>query len=220
MRYSRCREWEKGSPCLEFEEPWSWQAGVASSGDRCRAILERKALCDSRIGAPLLAKESRGCGSRLLDSARRFVRIGASVWDVGANCGLFTFAAAHLAGSGGYVLAVEPDTFLASLLNRSSAAATPDTADTDVLVCAVSDTVGVADLGIAARGRSANAIGVGRSQTGGFRGTQSTVTVTLDWLAERFRRPDVIKIDVEGHELRVLEGGSEVSEAGPANSSH
>jgi hypothetical protein len=33
------------------------------------------------------------------------------------------------------------------------------------------------------------------------------VTVTLDWLAERFPVPDIIKIDVEAGERLVLEGG-------------
>ena len=34
------------------------------------------------------------------------------------------------------------------------------------------------------------------------------MTVTLDWLAERFPIPDVVKIDVEGAERQVLEGGT------------
>src|SRR4051812_44993411 len=57
----------------------------------------------------------------LLDSAREWIRPGDSVWDIGANIGLFTFAAAGLAGGHGRVLAVEPDTWCVDLLRRSSA---------------------------------------------------------------------------------------------------
>ena len=43
------------------------------------------------------------------------------------------------------------------------------------------------------------------------------VTVTLDWLQERFRPPRVMKMDVEGAELAVLRGAVRVlSEARPA----
>ena len=49
--------------------------------------------------------------------------------------------------------------------------------------------------------------GFGTSQTGGVRNRQPVVTVTLDWLAERFPLPDVMKIDVEAGERLVFEGG-------------
>jgi len=40
-------------------------------------------------------------------------------------------------------------------------------------------------------------------------------TVTLDWLAARFPRPDVVKIDVEGAEVRVLGGGPSLLATNP-----
>ena len=42
------------------------------------------------------------------------------------------------------------------------------------------------------------------------RETQTVPTVTLDSLVEHFPIPDMVKIDVEGAELLVLEGGSKV----------
>src|SRR5687767_11298397 len=56
----------------------------------------------------------------LLHLARTYVHPGHTVWDVGANVGLFTFAAAGLAGPTGCVVSVEPDAWLAQLLQRSA----------------------------------------------------------------------------------------------------
>lgn len=52
----------------------------------------------------------------LLRLVSDYVRPGSVVWDIGANLGLFTFAAAATAGLGGSVLAVEPDPWLVNLL--------------------------------------------------------------------------------------------------------
>ena len=48
----------------------------------------------------------------LLMNASETVKPGDVVWDVGANMGLFSFAAAGLAGPAGHVYAFEPDTAL------------------------------------------------------------------------------------------------------------
>ncbi len=143
----------------------------------------------------------------LLDFAREFVRPGATVWDVGANVGLFAFAAAQRAGASGAVVAIEPDAWLADLLRRSARLPVPDRARVEVVPAAVADTVGVARLHIASRARSANYLeGFGRVTAGGSRETRTVQTVTLDSLLERFSPPHVVKIDVEGAEGIVLAG--------------
>jgi FkbM family methyltransferase len=142
----------------------------------------------------------RADNGHLMDTVRRFVARDCVAWDIGANVGLFSFAAASKAG---IVLAIEPDPWLAALLNRSASSST----NVRVLCAAVSDTMDLGDLNIAQRGRSANFMsGFGTSQTGGVRNCQPVVTVTLDWLAERFPLPDIIKVDVEAGERRVFEG--------------
>ena len=144
----------------------------------------------------------------LLKMAAGLVRPGMTVWDVGANVGLFTFAAAFAAGPGGYVLAVEADGWLAELLQRSARTAPPAYARVEVLSAAVSDVPGTAELCIARRGRAGNHLRnvSGSTQTGGAREVRQVPAVTLDSLLDRFPPPDLIKVDAEGAELLILRG--------------
>jgi FkbM family methyltransferase len=144
----------------------------------------------------------------LLRIASVLVRPGASVWDVGANVGLFSRAAAFLAGPDGLVLALEADTDAVTLLNRTARARRKEDAALTVIPVSVGRSTGFIDLAIARRARAANAIsGFGSSQTGGVLEERTVPCTTLDALFVRFGAPSIIKIDVEGAELDVLEGG-------------
>jgi FkbM family methyltransferase len=124
---------------------------------------------------------------------RELVHPKMTVWDIGANVGLFSFASA---ARGAQVVAVEADPWLASLIHRSTLLnKLPVTA----LSAAVSDHAGIATLYTPEEGRSSNSLngsGVG----------QSVITVTLDLLLDHFAVPQVLKIDVEGKEFEVLKG--------------
>jgi FkbM family methyltransferase len=142
----------------------------------------------------------------LLELARREVEPGMAVWDVGANVGIFSVAAAHR--SRGVVLAVEPDPFLGDLLRRT--AGLPENADLRLvtLPAAISAQAGATYLRIASRGRAANAIRevAGSTQMGGVRSECLVPTLRLDDLLGAFGAPNVIKVDVEGAECLLLEG--------------
>lgn len=156
-------------------------------------------------------KDLGKCDSPLFDAAYDLVQPGDVVWDVGANVGLFSFAAAARAGPVGHVLAIEADFWLVSLLRQSTTVQPSSSAPVQVLPVAVSDQVGVAEFCIAKRGRCSNyLLGVGGSQTGGERERQWVVTVTLDWLLDWFPAPAVLKIDIEGAEALALRGGRRV----------
>ena len=136
----------------------------------------------------------------LLDLAERCVRPGDVVWDIGANVGLFTFAAAHRAAR---VLAFEPDPWLADLLERT-AEFYPNVA---VIRAAVADYCGEGELHIARRARGSNfLLGQGSSQSGGTRCLAEVKVVTLDSLDQA--PPNVLKIDVETGEVAVLRGAA------------
>lgn len=143
----------------------------------------------------------------LLGFATRFVDPGSIAWDIGANMGMFTFPAAHIAAS---VIAFEPDPFNLLLLQRS-AAANPDL-DVTIIPAAVAEEVGTGRLQIPERGRSANALegGASGSQMGGVRETMTVMTVSLDWMLERFPAPHFIKCDAEGAEVWILQGATEL----------
>ena len=152
----------------------------------------------------------------LLRLVTEFVQPGHTVWDIGANIGLFTFTAATRAGSGGHVLAVEADTWNVALLRRSGVLTTSASAPVDVVPVAISDVDGFARFNIAVRSRSTNHLdGYGSTQTGGVRETQVVPTVTLDHLLDHFPAPDVLKIDIEGAEVLALAGATAVLERRP-----
>lgn len=151
----------------------------------------------------------------LFDWADRFVRPGSVVWDIGANVGLFALAAANRAGQSGHVLAVEPDPFLVQLLRKSVQAHGPAAAPLSVLPAAVSQEMSIASFEVSMRGRSANHLSQvpGSTMHGGSRSEEQVITVTLDWLLDHYRAPDLVKIDVEGAEHLALRGGLKLLES-------
>jgi len=169
----------------------------------------------SEGGLRYLRPSISGVDPDLLGHVAETVRPGDVVWDIGANIGLFTFAAAVAAGPKGRVLALEPDSLLVGLLRRS-AIANRGLAQVEVLPTAVAKEVGIAQFHVARRNRCTSYLdGFGTTQTGGVRATELVPAVTLDWLAARFPMPDVMKIDVEAAELEVLSGGASVLRSRP-----
>ena len=139
--------------------------------------------------------------SDLVDLANRFVNATSTVWDIGANCGIFAFSCSEAQ----QVIAVEADPFLLNLLQESNRI---NGRVVNIVSAAVADTQGFAGFSIANRGRASNHLSTyeGNSQTGGERSRLFVQTTTLDSLLDHFAPPTLVKIDVEGAELAVLKG--------------
>lgn len=147
----------------------------------------------------------------LYSMAEELVHPGSTVWDIGANVGLFSFCSAALAGTSGFVLAVEPDFWLAHLVMRSCHEIPRERcARVEVLCASISDSNRVSKLEIAERARASNHLveAIGSTQAQGTRGTQASVSLTLDFLLDYFPAPSTLKIDVETHEVKVLLGAA------------
>lgn len=144
----------------------------------------------------------------LISIVRKFIKPGQVVWDIGANMGLFAFAAAYTVCTSGKVLAVEADAWCIDLLRRSGRLPQNQSLNVEVLQVAVSDRTGIARFNIANRGRATNFLASvnGSPVTGGIRETISVPSVSLDWLLSEYAKPDFVKIDVEGAELLALQG--------------
>ncbi len=143
----------------------------------------------------------------MLNLIEEHIREDSVVWDIGANVGVFSLGAASIAREG-KVLAVEADTWMAQLINKSLQIRANRGLNIQALPCAVSDRNGVATFLIARRGRASNTLELagGRSESGGVREKVTVPTLTLDTLLEYFDVPSFVKIDVEGAEALVLEG--------------
>jgi FkbM family methyltransferase len=153
----------------------------------------------------------------LYNMAEELVKPKSVVWDIGANVGLFSFCAAALAGSDGFVLSIEPDLWLAQLIARSSRRLDSSSfmcSKVKVLCASVSDSAGISELEIAERARASNHLvdATGSTQAAASRHRQLTVSVTLDSLLEHFPAPAILKIDVETHETKVLSGAKKLLE--------
>jgi len=147
----------------------------------------------------------------LLRNVTELIRPGDVVWDIGANVGLFAFAAAARAGHNGRVIALEPDTWLVQILRKSASLQPETSAPVTIVPAAVASDLSLRQFTIASRSRASNALsGYGRTQMGGVDEIQTIVALSLDWLAEKLPPPNVVKCDVEGAEIEVFSGQSKI----------
>jgi FkbM family methyltransferase len=132
--------------------------------------------------------------------ARKLVRPGDVVIDVGANLGILTLQTASIVGAAGHVFAFEPIKRLSALLLRS--AAENKLHNITVFDVALSDVAGVGYMKVADPNLGCSALSPNDD------GIPCEIKV-LDEIefGIHLKKPRLLKIDVEGHEANVLAGG-------------
>jgi FkbM family methyltransferase len=140
------------------------------------------------------------------------LRRGATFVDVGAYIGPYALLASRIVGPEGVVHAFEPDPVARHGLERNLSGNAAS--NVEVSSHALSDRAGLEWLSEAGDDRL---FGNSESMLSPEGGTLRVSTVTLDdFCRERAIRPDVVKIDVEGAEDRVVAGGRETLAAASA----
>lgn len=134
------------------------------------------------------------------------IRPGDTVIDIGANLGYYTLLAADLVGESGQVVAIEPNTEVFRLLSAS------------IAVNGFVSRVSARNVALGVAGESGTRpffVPKGEPKNGRFLGANESAECLVDFGSvfdvalgsinpDEFQRVDLIKIDVEGAELEVL----------------
>lgn len=172
----------------------------------CRYLLGATAGAAGGVSVHLGMQEveQSQCLTKLLQAGQVF-------FDVGANVGFYTLLGSRLVRSIGQVVAFEPMPRNLAFLYRHVRLNRADNVTILPLACA--DTLAT-ELFIAGENHALGRLEGRNGEAGGSSPRSSgmlVATISLDVAAEKLGlRPDVIKIDVEGAELRVLEGAANI----------
>ncbi|MER8867817.1 FkbM family methyltransferase [Mesorhizobium sp. M0751] len=148
---------------------------------------------------------------QLLNAVDELVDRGDTIWDVGANMGVFSLASAYRSGTG-KVVAIEADLWLVNMLRKTFELEENRSYGVEVLPIAASNRTSIQKFLIARRGRASNHLDevTGSTQSGGARSSALVPTFELDSLLAYCAPPSVVKIDVEGAENLVLDGMTKI----------
>ena len=152
---------------------------------------------------------------------QRLIRRGRTVFDVGANTGYYTLLFSSLVGATGRVCAFEPVPSTRAILERNIARSAT-ARNIEVLPVALSDCAGEVMIHVSGSANTGashvvsadvddSAYSSGRKRAGIVE-TLAIRCITADevWTGEGRPSVDLVKIDIEGHELHAIRGMTEL----------
>ena len=171
----------------------------------CKRIFNYKMYLD--LNDPGISRSLILFGEREIDHKiilEKVLKPSMTVFDIGANIGYYALMELELIGPSGKLLAIEPSPDNVELLNRNLIL--NDFNDVNVVNGAVSDTSATREFFLSdfSNLNTFHNIGTGVKHLSGKKITVKTFTVPN--LARKFGKPDLIRMDVEGHEVEVLNG--------------
>ena len=164
-----------------------------------RLLLDTK---DRGISRTLLLFGKRELEHRIM--LQEIVKEGSRIFDIGANIGYYAVMEALMVGKEGEVIAIEPSPSNVRLLEKN--VALNDQKNIRIVSAAVSDIDGSKTFFLSDKSNlgTFHNVGSGIEHLNGQ--TVDVNTLSLDTLAAQFGAPDLIRMDVEGHEVAVLRG--------------
>ena len=178
-----------------------------------RAIHDYRLLLnleDPGISRSLLLFGTREVDHKII--LDRVVEPGMTIFDIGANIGYYVLMELGLLNGRGRVIAIEPSPDNVRLLRRNLALNGHD--DIKIIEGAVSDSQGARVFHLSAQSNlgTFHTVGSGAKHLSGE--TITVRTLTVPELAADHGAPDLIRMDVEGHEVEVIGGMIDAIRAG------
>jgi FkbM family methyltransferase len=195
------RRWREKRLLARLERDWPGGMVLHRTGD----LVHVPSPLDARGRHALLHPP------RIHPAVLGFLQSGAVVIDVGANLGEWTVPFARKVGPAGRVLAIEPAPRSAAALEATLAANA--LRQTEIIRCAIGGDDGVAQFAVPVVTSARTDTGTARvgPACAGHDALQVPLRSLDSLAAERdLARLDLIKIDVEGHERRVLDGAAAI----------
>jgi FkbM family methyltransferase len=147
-----------------------------------------------------------------LEALAAMVRPGDLVLDIGANLGYLTCYLAHLAGPTGEVRAIEPNAFMATLLDRNVSHNQRTTVVIDRL--ALGDSDGTVQLWLSGTNQQRHSVHAANVPNPVGAETVPQLTADSYWCSHLGQRQvGLLKLDVEGAERLVLASGPQLLSA-------
>ena len=157
---------------------------------------------DSGLSRSLLLFRTREVDHKVM--LERILRPGMMVFDIGGNIGYYPLMELSLLNGSGRMVVVEPSPANVELLKKNLAL--NGYHGVPVIEAAVSDKPGTRTFYLSKQSNlgTFHPIGTGASTLSGD--TVAVETTTVPALAKQYGAPDLLRMDVEGHEVEVING--------------